>query len=373
MKIGFIGYGKMGKDIFHLFFDKAKEAAFVIYDICGNEEKHTEEVVKELSKALRRKKLSEDEFETKKSSFSFTNDLSNFSDCDMVIEAIYENMAAKKDIFSQLEGIVSPGCMLLTNTSSLDIAKVFGDISAKERCFGLHFFYPVKLTGYVEMNILPETSEAYITKMADIISGLGKRPITFTGDYHIYLNQILACMVSHAIRLTEEYSVSPAELDKALEDVFSVAGPFEVLSSVGLGLMAGSPDNFRIERNKALLAYGCTKMNGWLDQGCPKETGAFAGFAEENLPDTGNSTENAALSMLSLILNETVNAMEESGMTQVLADAVQDTLGISKSTAEYYSELGAEAIFAELERLHDKYGYGSYKHRDISVWNKYFG
>ena len=372
MKIGFIGYGKMGRDIFRLFFDKLTETEYVIYDICGNEEQHTEELLKELNKALKRRKLSLGEYEEKKQIFRFTNDLNDFADCNMVIEAIYEDMAAKKDIFAKLEAIVSPMCLLLTNTSSLDIAEIFSDMKIKDRCYGLHFFYPVKLTGFVEMNILPETSGLYITGMMPVIFALDKRPITFTGNYHIYLNQILACMVSHAIKLTEEYNVSPAELNKAVEGIFSVAGPFDVLNSVGLGLMAGSPDNFRIERNKALLAYGCEKMNGWLSEGCPKETGALLEFAGEKLPDTGNNADNAKLSMIALILNETVNAMEDSGIKSVLCDAIQDTLGLEKTQAEYYSEFGAEAIFAELDRLHEKYGYGSYEHREKNIWDRYF-
>ncbi|MBQ6180456.1 MAG: 3-hydroxyacyl-CoA dehydrogenase family protein [Ruminococcus sp.] len=372
MKIGFIGYGKMGKDIFQAFFDKLKDTEYVIYDICGNEEENTEAVLKDLNKALKRRKLSLGEYENKKHIFRFTNDLNDFADCNMVLEAIYEDMSAKKELFAKLERIVSPMCMLLTNTSSLDIAEIFSDMKIKERCLGMHFFYPVKLTGYVELNILQESSPLYFTGLHPLIYALDKTPVTFSGEYHIYLNQILACMVSHAIKLTEEYNVSPAELDKALSDVFTVAGPFEVLSTVGLGLMAGSPENFRIERNKELLAYGCEKMNGWLADGCPKETGAFLGFAGEKLPDTGNDAGSAKLSMLSLILNETLNAMIDTGQKTGLANAVKDTLGLEKSQAEYYSELGADAIFAELDRLHDKYGYGSYVHREKEIWDRYY-
>ena len=233
------------------------------------------------------------------------------------------------------------------------------------------YTYTATVSGIVNDGIA-EFSGLYITGMMPVIFALDKRPITFTGNYHIYLNQILACMVSHAIKLTEEYNVSPAELNKAVEGIFSVAGPFDVLNSVGLGLMAGSPDNFRIERNKALLAYGCEKMNGWLSEGCPKETGAFLEFAGEKLPDTGNNADNAKLSMIALILNEAVNAMEDSGIKSVLCDAIQDTLGLEKTQAEYYSEFGAEAIFAELDRLHEKYGYGSYEHREKNIWDRYF-
>ncbi len=373
MRIGIVGYGKMGRDIFSLLFDKIREATFVVYDIAGNEEENTKEVNKTLEKSLKRKKLTNAEYELKKTNFKFTSDLNDFKLCNIIIEAIYEDMAAKKELFAKLEKIANPLCLFATNTSSLDIAEIFSDIEVKKRCMGIHFFYPVKLTGFVEFNILPETASIFIRDTSPIILGCGKTPITFSGQYHMYLNQILACMVSHAIRLTEELDVSPAELDKALSGIFSVAGPFEVLDSVSLGLMAGSPESFLIERNKALLSYGFEKMNGWLAQGCPKESGKFLDFAAENIPATGKSTDSAELSMIAMILNETVNASIESGMKNILADAIQDTLGLSKSPADYYKEFGAETIFAELDRLSSAYGCGTYVHKDKAAWDKILG
>ena len=372
MKIGIIGYGKMGKDIFSLFFDKLPDAQFVVIDLFGAEE-NTAALLKTLGKSLKRKKLTEEQYEFKKQSFIFTDDTSALSGCDVVIEAIFENMTAKKDIFARAAAAVSDDCLLLTNTSSLDIASVFEDIPHRERCFGLHFFYPVKLTGFVELNVLPENDESCISKAAELVSSAGKKPIIFSGGYHIYLNQILACMVSHAIYLTESMGVSAAELNKALEDMFSVAAPFDVLDSVGLGLMAGSPDNFRIERNRGLLGYGCEKMNGWLNEGCPKETLCFLDFMNEHETASGEPCDKAKLYMTALILNETVNAASEySGDSSVLIEAVQDTLGIADTPARYYKEYGAETLFAALDELHSKTGFGSYIHQGKDVWDKTF-
>ncbi len=372
MKIGIIGYGKMGKDIFSLFFDKLPDAQFVVIDLFGAEE-NTAALLKTLGKSLKRKKLTEEQYEFKKQSFVFTDDTSALSGCDVVIEAIFENMTAKKDIFARAASAVSDDCLLLTNTSSLDIASVFEDIPHRERCFGLHFFYPVKLTGFVELNVLPENAESCISKAAELVSSAGKRPITFSGDYHIYLNQILACMVSHAIYLKESMGVSAAELNKALEDMFSVAAPFDVLDSVGLGLMAGSPDNFRIERNRGLLGFGCEKMNGWLNEGCPKGTLCFLDFMNEHETASGNPCDKAKLYMTALILNETVNAVSDySGDSSVLIEAVQDTLGIADTPAHYYKEYGCDRLFAVLDELHEKTGFGSYIHQGKDVWDMTF-
>ncbi|MBR4628265.1 MAG: 3-hydroxyacyl-CoA dehydrogenase family protein [Ruminococcus sp.] len=372
MKIGIVGYGKMGRDIFSLFFDKIDGAEFVVLDTFGAEE-NSAALIKTLDKQLRRKKLTQEQYDARKEAFLFTDRAEDMADCDLVIEAVFENMGVKKELFAKLAGIVREDCLLLTNTSSLDIAEVFADISGKERCFGMHFFYPVKLTGFVELNILPGNSKKNIEKAAELVKAAGKKPIVFADEYHIYLNQILSCMVAHAIYLHDSTGASVKEIRKAISGLYTVADAFEILDSIGLGLMGGKPDAFRIERNRSLLGYSCGRMSEWLEQGCPKEPLSFLDFISGRENDTDADTGNAALSMVSLILNEYVNALEdEPGCDEGLfMEAVQDTLGLAETLADYYKEYGADAIFAELDRLAGCTGFGSYEHKDKSVWDKH--
>lgn len=373
MKIGIVGYGKMGKDIFSLFFDKLSGAEFVVMNTRGTEE-NTAALIKSLDKQLKRKKITEEQYAAKKQSFLFTDKAEDLAGCDAVIEAVFEDLTVKKTLFGKLAEIVGRDCLLLTNTSSLSIADIFADIAGKERCFGMHFFYPVKLTGYTELNVLPENSQEAVEKARALVTEAGKKAIVFSGAYHIYLNQILSCMVAHAIYLRESMGVSVGELRKAFAGVFPVADPFEVLDSVGLGLMAGKPDSFLLERNKGLLAYSCEQMNKWLDEGCAKEPGSFLSFISERESDSGRDASDAKLSITALILNELVNALEDNRNSDqaVLTDAVQDTVGIAETPAYYYKEYGAETIFSELDRLRAVTGFDSYKHADKAVWDKYF-
>ena len=373
MKIGIVGYGKMGKDIFSLFFDKLSGAEFVVMDTRGTGE-NTAALIKSLDKQLKRKKITEEQYAAKKSSFLFTDKAEDLAGCDAVIEAVFEDLTVKKTLFGKLAEIVGRDCLLLTNTSSLSIADIFADIAGKERCFGMHFFYPVKLTGYTELNVLPENAPEAVEKARALVTEAGKKAIVFSGAYHIYLNQILSCMVAHAIYLRESTGVSVSELRKAFAGVFPVADPFEVLDSVGLGLMAGKPDSFLLERNKGLLAYSCEQMNKWLDEGCAKEPGSFLDFISERESDSGRDASDAKLSITALILNELVNALEDNQNSDqaVLTDAVQDTVGIAETPAYYYKEYGAETIFSELDRLRAVTDFDSYKHADKAVWDKYF-
>ena len=372
MKIGIVGYGKMGRDIFSLFFDKINGAEFVVLDTFGAEE-NTAALIKTLDKQLRRKKLTEEQYEAKKNAFLFTDRAEDMAGCDVVIEAVFENIGVKKELFGKLSGIVGKDCLLLTNTSSLDIAEVFADIPGRERCFGMHFFYPVKLTGFVELNVLPENTRENIDRAAEMVEQTGKKPIVFAGEYHIYLNQILSCMVAHAIYLHDSKGISVRETRRGISGLYAVVDAFEILDSIGLGLMAGKPDGFRIERNKSLLGYSCGRMSEWLEQGCPKEPLSFLDFISERENETGNDTSGLDLSMASLILCELVNALEDNKDcdTALFIEAVQDTLGLAETPAHYYKKYGPEAIFAELERLSAVTGFGSYTHADKTVWDGY--
>ena len=337
MKIGLIGYGKMGRDIFSLFFDKLSDAEFVVLDTFGKEE-NTASVIKTLDKSLRRKKISPEQYEKKMHSFIFTDEINDMSGCDIIIEAIFEDIRAKKSVFSDLAKTVSSKCLLLTNTSSLSIPEIFSDITNKERCFGLHFFYPVKLTGFVELNILPETSAENITIAEQLVVSGGKKPIIFSNEYHIYLNQILSCMVAHAIYLRESLGVSAEELQHEFAELFPV------------------------------------EMNKWLGEGCPKEPRGFIDFIRQHETASGRDCSSAKLSIAALILNELVNALEDSheNKPEVFIEAVQDTLGLAEVPAYYYRQFGPEAIFAELERLSSTSGFASYSHASKEIWDKYF-
>ena len=373
MNIGTLGYGKMGKYSFSLFFDKLPDAEFTVLEI-ADAEKNTAAVVKTLDKSLKRKKITQEQYDLKKSSFRFTDNVNDLKDCDLVIEAIFENIQAKQDIFGKLGNIVSENCLLLTNTSSLDISSVFENIPHRERCFGMHFFYPVKLTGFVELNILPETSDDAIERAKSLVTAGGKKPVVFSGKYHIYLNQLLSCMVTHAIYMQKSADVSVKEMSSALSPLFPVAGPFDVLDSVGLGLMGGNISNFRIERNKALLEFGYKKMKEWTDAGCPQTTLGFLNFMAEHEKDTGNDCGNAELDMAAFVLNEAVNALEEcGGDTEIISEAVVETLGLAEKPSYYCEKFGTDALFAALDRYASETGYDTYKHKDKSVWEKYFG
>lgn len=361
MKLGLVGYGKMGSEIFSLFFDSLKNTQFTIVSLYDND-KNREAVEKLLAKQLKRKRLTNEEYEAKCKSFCFTDDYNELSGCDAVIECVFEDMALKKEIFARLADIVPENALLLTNTSSLDIAEVFRGIPNPQRCLGMHFFYPVKLSGFVELNYLPENTAEILERAEALITSAGKRALRFSGDYHIYLNQILALCISHSIRVTESTGAAAAQFDEAVKGAFPFAAPFAILDTVGLGLMVKNPDGFRIPRNKALLEYGNRIMRAWLDEGCLAESGGFLEYINNKQTAADCDTSRFESGVLAMILNAAVFAAKESGCEKAaLLDAVGDVLGLADKLSAYYNALGYEKIVAELEGFTAETGFEIYK------------
>lgn len=364
MKFGLVGYGKMGSEIFSVLFDSLEDTTFTIVSI-GDLQECREKVEKQLAKQLKRKKLTEETYAKKLESFVFTEDYQLLSDCDAVLECIFEDIDAKQELMEKLSGIVSEKCLLLSNTSSLHLEDVFAKATHKERCLGMHFFYPVKLSGFAELNYLPENTDEVLNTAEKILTDAGKRALRFAGTYHIYLNQILALTISQAIWMHETYGCSISQFDKAVSGLFPISAPFEILDTVSLGLMAKNPDGFRIPRNQALLNYGYIKMNEWLSDGCPSQTGTFYDYMAAKENDSACDTSAFCDELIALVLNESVSACLESGCEKnVLLDAVQDVLGLAEPLGVYYQKLQYERIAEILSDLYVKTGFAVYKAAD---------
>jgi 3-hydroxybutyryl-CoA dehydrogenase len=366
-KIGILGYGKMGKEIFDLFHSKLPDSDFVVllrHDI--NEEK--EKVNKNLSKSLRRKKITEEVFEKMSGNFLFTDDLNNFSDCTLIIETVAENLEIKKQLFAELDKKVNDQCVFATNTSSLTVSEIFSLCSSERKTMGMHFFYPLKLSGYIEMNDCKDTETA--EKAAEVT---GKSLVNFSKNYCFYLNQYIFFCTAHAFLLSEKYGTGILKAMDVLNDLFPMHSLFGMADSIGLGLMTSGTTETSVRRIKPLLDSGREKMSSYLAAGCSPETGKFIEFitAQENGREEKDiDSENFKLDMLSAMLNEAVIAASENegNITEALFDAV----GLSENFSFYYKKYGYEKISESLDSLRTYTGISSYETADKKLYDTYF-
>jgi 3-hydroxyacyl-CoA dehydrogenase/enoyl-CoA hydratase/3-hydroxybutyryl-CoA epimerase len=185
------------------------------------------------SGALKRKKISADEFERKQRSITAQLDYSGFKKIDLVIEAVVENMDIKKKVFTETEKHVNRECILASNTSSLSVQEMSKALEFPERFAGLHFFNPVHLMPLVEIivhdKIAPETIEA----LHQWVLRVKKTPVIVKDGPGFLVNRILLPYLNEAGYLLEE-GVSIKDLDQAALNFGMPMGPARLLDEVGI-------------------------------------------------------------------------------------------------------------------------------------------
>ena len=138
------------------------------------------------------------------------------SGCDLVIEAIVEDLEAKKELFRGLDGVVGAGAILATNTSALSVTEVGAATERPERVVGLHFFNPAPVLKLVEVVRTTRTSDDVFRAAYEFAGRLGKEPIACNDTPGFVVNRILIPLLNDCVRVLDEASVTPEDLDKAM-------------------------------------------------------------------------------------------------------------------------------------------------------------
>lgn len=238
MNIGIIGYGKMGSAIFKLLASKHYNIIVLIRSkekLIDSEKK----LFKTLQRSLKRGAITEDDFLRKKESLRFTNRLEDLASMDMVIEIITESCEEKANIFRKLESIVDRNTVLVTNTSSISIESLAGNLKYKERFCGLHFFYPVLLIDLVEIIKWHETKVELIEFLKHFCKQVGKKPIVVLDAPGSVINAILAYYYVESLYILEEGLALPSEIDELAKKFFYI-GPCESIDVVGIDFFIGA-------------------------------------------------------------------------------------------------------------------------------------
>lgn len=351
MNVGIVGFGKMGSEIFDLMMNTGSVSSVTVISNVDIEIP-AQKVLKVLEKSLKRKRISEEEFERRKNSFRFSHDLRELENCDLVIECIFEDLQAKRSLFAEVSRITGDRCILATNTSSLSVADIFSDVSEKSMCTGMHFFYPVKLSEYVELNITESTSQKVTDTLSELIVSAGKTPVVFRGKYNIYFNQFISYCVSSALKVSEDRGYSITDGKNVLSQLFPLHGLFGIADSTGLGLLTANGDSFAAERIKPVIRCGTDIMKALMNEGCSGEPGALADFLVSNGRGKKISDADGFISdIAAVVLNEAVYAAGETGMGIKMISALESIIGMDDSMSVYYKKYGYEEICTRLSGL----------------------
>lgn len=183
--------------------------------------------------ALKRRRMSEDEFNRKMRSIEPTLNLESMKSADLVVEAVVENMDLKKKVFAELEEYVRPDCLLTTNSSSLSIQEMSKALKNSSRFAGLHFFNPVNKMPLVEIITHEKTDPKTVQTLIKWVLDVKKTPIVVKDGPGFLVNRILAPYLNEAAFLLEE-GVTVEELDEAALNFGMPMGPCRLMDEIGL-------------------------------------------------------------------------------------------------------------------------------------------
>jgi 3-hydroxyacyl-CoA dehydrogenase len=155
-----------------------------------------------------------------------------FGDCDLVLEAVFEEIEIKKRVFAELEQVVGDGCVLATNTSALSVTEIAADLRHPERVAGMHFFNPVGLMPLLEVVRAGETDETALATVWDVGERLRKRPIPVEDAPGFVVNRVLTRM-TRVIMDAIEHGTPVEEVDEAVMSLGMPMAPSVLLQMVG--------------------------------------------------------------------------------------------------------------------------------------------
>jgi len=232
--IGVVGLGAMGAGIAQL----AVEAGF---DTVGREvtpelgAAAAKRIEHFLGRKVEKGQLSEEERDAAVARLGTTADLEALADCDLVIEAIVEELAPKRALFAELDRICRPDAILATNTSALSVTEIAAATNRPERVVGMHFFNPAPLMPLVEIVQAELTSEATMAVAADVSARFGKDVVCCHDTPGFIVNRVLIPLLNDCLRVLDEARVTPEALDLALTNGAGwPMGPCALVDLVGI-------------------------------------------------------------------------------------------------------------------------------------------
>jgi 3-hydroxybutyryl-CoA dehydrogenase len=233
-KVGVLGAGLMGSGIAEV----AAKAGYTTIVREVSEElvrKGLERIEGSLGRAVEKGKLAAEDRDQTRGRLTATTRLSDLASCDIIVEAIVENLDVKKETYRELDRLCKPETIFCSNTSSLTITEMSAATSRPDRFAGLHFFNPVPVMKLVEVVRTIATSAETEKTVMEFARSLGKEPIRAQDNSGFVVNRLLVPYLLDAVRALEEGVGSREDIDKGMElGCGHPMGPLKLLDFVGL-------------------------------------------------------------------------------------------------------------------------------------------
>jgi 3-hydroxybutyryl-CoA dehydrogenase len=233
-KVGVVGLGTMGAGIAQL----SVQAGF---ETIGREvsaelgERGRATIQRYLARGVEKGRVSESEHDAALARLTLTTELADLADCDLVIEAVLEELDLKREVFAELDRIARPDAVLATNTSALSVSEIADATTRPERVVGMHFFNPAPVLPLVEIVRTAKSSDEAVDVAYGWAERAGKQPVRCNDTPGFIVNRILIPLLNDCVRVLDEAGVRPEEMDKAMTNGAGwPMGPCALIDLIGV-------------------------------------------------------------------------------------------------------------------------------------------
>jgi 3-hydroxybutyryl-CoA dehydrogenase len=365
--IGIAGAGAMGSGIAQVAVMAGFEVR--IYDsFKASLEKSRETLNQNIQKLLQKGKITPEEAVGAAGRMYHFEDIQALHDCNLVIEAITENMDAKRALFVSLEEVVNPGCILASNTSSLSISALAACLKHPERFIGLHFFNPAYVMPLVEIIPAVQTQAITIKTAEQIILQFGKVSVLAKDSPGFIVNKVARPYYSEALRIYEEGLADFRTIDYTMKTYGFKMGPFELMDFIGHDV------NYAVTRSVWEAFYYDARYKpshvqmklteaGYLG----RKTGrGFYNYNDDSYPSASEASlkvdEKIFNRIICMLINEAADTVYHSMCNEKDVElAVKLGVNYPKGLLAWGEELGWKFVENELDRLYAYYHDARYR------------
>lgn len=317
--VGVVGAGLMASQL-ALIFAQQLRVPVRITDLSSDRiEKALAWIGGQLDKQVDRGRLQSADAEAIRALLTGGTDKASFADCDVVIEAVFEELAVKRAVFEELEPLLRPDALLLTNTSSLSIKAMGATLARPGRLIGFHFFNPVAVLPLVEIIATGQTDETTLATAFELSRRLRKTAVLTTDTAGFVVNRVLTRLFSEVLSLLDD-GADPATVDHALDPLGLPMTPLQLLQFIGPAVQLhicetmhlAYPQRFSVSRSlTALVSAG---LPGYLNNGYLENDGGLSPAAAALLPGPNPIDAGSVRARILAALAEEITAMLGEGV-----------------------------------------------------------